>query len=107
MFALFCLAQIKGGAAGDDLALELDIFLEHLLECENARHTVDKRQHDRTERDLHLRVRKQLVEHDLRISILFQINDNAHTLTTGMVNDVTDTLDAFFICQLNDGFDKI
>ena len=84
-------------ATGNNLALELDIFLQHLFEREDARYTVYEREHNRTEGDLHLRVRKQLVENDLRVRVFLQIDNDPHTFAAGMVHDVTDTLNTLFI----------
>ena len=48
--------QVKLGPATDDLLAMVDITAHDLLEIQNARPSVDKREHDDAERRLQLRV---------------------------------------------------
>ena len=107
MGALLGLAQLKHGATGDDLHLEFDVFLQHLLEGQNTGHPIHQRQHNDAEGGLHLGKGKELVEHHLRIGVFFQIDDNPHTLAAGMIHHIVDPLDPLVVSQLDDGFDQI
>ena len=61
MGPLLCLFQVKDGPAGDDLPLEADVLLEHLLEGEDLGGPVHQGQHDDAHRLLHLAVGVELV----------------------------------------------
>ena len=62
-------------APGDDLDLVRDVHLERLRRFEQARHAVDERDHVRREVRLHRRVLVELVEHDLRVRVALQVDD--------------------------------
>ena len=105
--ALLRLAQVEPGAAGDDLALELDVFLQHLLQGEHTGHAAHQGQHDHAEGDLHLGEGEKLVENHLRIGVLFQIDDHPHPFPGGVIHHIVDALDPLFIRQLDDGFHQV
>ncbi len=65
--------------ANDDQAMA-DELLQHLLERQHARLAVDQRQEDDRERILQRRELIELVEHDVRIGVLLQVEDDAHRL---------------------------
>ena len=50
MSAFLRLSQIEHGAASNDLALEVDVFLEHFLERHNLWHAVGQGEHDNAHR---------------------------------------------------------
>ena len=54
------------------------IVVKNLLQVENTWMPVDERQHDGTEIDLHLGMLVQVVQHDLRIHIRTQLDNDAH-----------------------------
>ena len=94
MLALFCFAQIILRAACDDLFLICQILVENMAQRENARLrlVVDKRKHRHAERGLHLRLRKQTVEHDLRIGVFFEFDDDAHAVAVCFVTQIGDAV---------------
>ena len=80
----------------DDLLLEGEIFIEHMAQGQNLRLllVVDQRKHRHAERRLHLRLGKQAVQNDLRVRVLFEFNDDAHTVAVRLVADVGNALKA-------------
>ena len=68
---------------------------------------IDQRQHRHAERRLHLRLRKEAVEHDLRIRVLFQLNDDAHPVAVCFVADVGDALQPLLAHLLRHSGDEL
>ena len=94
--------------AGDDLLLIAEILVENVAQRQDTRLrlVVDQRQHRHAEGGLHLRLRVQAVEHDLRICVLFQLDDDAHTVAVGLVADVGDAVKALVAHLLRHGGDQ-
>ena len=105
MLALFSFMQIKSGTSDDDLFLMLDIVCEHLLQCQNLRHTVNECQINHAEIILHLRIFIQMIEDDLRIGIAFEFDDDTHTFTVGLIAQIGNTVDFFIADQFGDTLD--
>ena len=63
MGAVLRFFEVEFGASAHDLALVVDVVLQHLLQVEDLRLAVHQRQHDRAEGVLQLRVLEQVVEH--------------------------------------------
>ncbi len=72
-------AKLVLGALFYHFAAKLDERLEHLLEIENARLSVNNREVNNAKRRLHRRQLVELVEHDLRHRIALQLNHDSHT----------------------------
>ena len=58
-----------------DLDLVRDVHLERLAQVEQPRHAVDERDHVRGEVRLHRRVLVELVQHDLRVGVALEVDD--------------------------------
>ena len=71
--------QELGAAANDQLAVA-DEFLQQVLERQHPRLAVDQRQEDQRETVLQRRELVELVEHDLRIGVALQLEDEADRL---------------------------
>ena len=69
------LVQPVLAAPGDHLDLVRDVDLERLAQVEQPRHAVDERDHVRREVRLHRRVLVELVEHDLRVRVALEVDD--------------------------------
>ena len=107
MGALLCLAEIVTGAALQNLFLEVQILVNDLAQGQNTglRLVIDQRQHIDREGSLHLGHREQTVEHDLRIGIALELDDDAHTGAVGLIADVRNafqTLVLYQICHMLD-----
>ncbi len=89
-------------APGDDLDLVPDVFLEGHAQIEQARHAVDERHHVRREVALHRRVFVELVEHDLRVRVALEVDDEPDRVAGREVFHVADALDAVIVDQLLD-----
>ena len=88
MFAFLGLCELVARTALDDVFLMKDVVVEHLLEREYARHTINQGQHYDTEADLKLCVLEQLVDDDLRHRVLLELDDDVDAMSIGAVVDV-------------------
>ena len=105
MSAFLCLFQVKDGSAGDNLLLELDVFLEHLVQGEGLWLVVDQSEHNHADGILKLGEAIQLVEHNLSIGIAFELDDNLHALSAGLIADIADLVNLLFLDQLGNPLD--
>ena len=106
VLTLFGFFQVVGGTAGDDLKLELEILLQHLLQGHYLGHAVFQRQHNDADGILQLGKAVQLVQHHLRVGTHLQVNDDAHALAVAFIIDVADAVDTLILYQLGDAFDQ-
>ena len=107
MLALLGFFQVKGGAAADDLHLELNIAFHHGFQAHDLRHAVVQCQHDNTHGILQLSVAVELVQHDLGVRILLDFDDDLHTGAAGrFIIQVTDALDALILDEIRNRFDQ-
>ena len=84
-------AQFVLGAAGDDLALVVDVVVDHLEQAEGARHVVDQRHHVDAEAGLHRGFLVEVVEHDFgRLAAALQLDHQSHPGAVGLVAQVGD-----------------
>ena len=107
MQALLRLAQVEAGAAGHDLAAVVDVQLDLLLQVEQARLALHQRQGVDAHRDLHLRVREQLVDHYVAICVAPQLDDDAHAAAVRLVAQVGDPFDAAVAVHVGDSHDQV
>ena len=93
---LLRLAQIILRPARDDLFLIRKVLVQNVPQRQDLRLrlVVDERQHRHAERDLQLRLREQAIQHDLRIGVLFQLDNNAHAIAVGLVAQIGNALEA-------------
>ena len=96
------LVQLELRAAGDDVLLMLQVVVHHVAQGQHLGLAVDQGQHVRAEGFLEAGVLVQEVQHDLRMHVLLQLDDDAHTLAVGFVADVADALNALLVHQLCD-----
>ena len=86
----------------DDLVLELDVLLDHLLQGQDLGHLVVDGQHDDAHGILQLGVLVQLVQHHLGVGVLADVDDDAHALAVGLIVQVADALDALVLDEVRD-----
>ena len=106
VLTLFGFFQVVGGTAGDDLKLELEILLQHLLQGHYLGHAVFQRQHNDADGILQLSKAVQLVQHHLRVGTHLQVNDDAHALAVAFIIDVADAVDTLILYQLGNALDQ-
>ena len=99
MGPLLGLSQVVLGPADDDLLLEGDVLVQDVLQCQNLRLllVVHQGQHDDGEIGLHGRLSEELVEHHLGVGVLFQLDDDTHSVAVGLVPDVGDAVQALVL----------
>lgn len=87
----------------------LEIFIDDLPQGENFRLllVVHQRQHDNAEAGLQSRLLEQIVQHDLRIGVLFQLDDNAHTVAVGLVPKVGNAVQTLVLHLLGNVLDEL
>ncbi len=99
------LAQQVLGPPADDLHAVAQEFLQHLLERQRPRPAVDQGQQDDADRLLQRRELVELVEHQLRVGVAFEVEDEPDRLAAagaGFVADFADALDPLVLDQLAD-----
>ena len=107
MLALLRLFQVEGGAAADDLHLELNIAFHHRFQAHDLGNAIVQRQHDDTHGVLQLGVAVELVQHDLRVCVLFDLDDDLHARAGGgFVVQVADALDALVLDKVGNALDQ-
>ena len=70
--------ELVPGAPGHHVAPVRDVVLEHRLEAQHLRPSVDDGEHQRAERHLQLGVLVQVVEDGMRPRVRLQLDDDAH-----------------------------
>ena len=98
MGALTRLTQIVLGAAGQHFHLECQILVDDLAQRQDFRLllVIHQSQQNDAEAALQRCLFKEMVQHHLRISILLQLDNDAHTDTVGLVTQVGNTLQPLF-----------
>src|SRR5262249_49416272 len=89
----------------DHLDPVLQELLHHLLELEHPRPALDQGQEDNAHRLLERRVLVELVEHQVRVDVFFQVDDDPDRLAPWrgpFVGALVDALDPFVLAQLAD-----
>ena len=106
---LLGLAQIVLGSAGQDVHLVCQVFVQNLPQGQNLGLllVVHQCQHDDAEIGLQGGLLKQIVQHHLTVGILFQLNDNAHTVAVGFVPQVADAIQPLVLYLLGNGFNQL
>ena len=80
--------QVVARAALHNLFLMQNVVVEDLLQGQYARDAVDQRQHITAETNLQLGMLIQLVQYDLRDSILLQLDNDVDAVAVGAVMNV-------------------
>ena len=80
--------QVVARAALHNLFLMQNVVVEDLLQGQYARDAVDQRQHITAETNLQLGMLIQLVQYDLRDSILLQLDNDVNAVAVGAVMNV-------------------
>ena len=109
MAALARLAQIVNGAPRHHFAPMTQERLQHLLQAEKARLSVDERDHVDAEYLFHRRLGEQVVQQNLRYLAALQFNDHAHAVLVGLVAQPVrgDALDELLAHQIRDALDQL
>ena len=86
--AFFGLAQQIAGAPLDGLDAEIEEHLQHLAQGQQHRLTVYQRQHVGVKVILKRCELKEIIQHNLRVSIAAQFNDNAHAIAVAFIANI-------------------
>ena len=108
MAAFARLAQLVHRAAGDDFAPMPQEGIEHFLQAQQPRLTVDQRHHVDAEHLLHRGLRIQIVEQNLRHFAALQLDHHAHAVLVRLVAQAVrgDALDELVADQIGDALDQ-
>ena len=109
MRALERFLEVELRAPDDDLLLEGEILVEDVPQGQDLRLrlVVDQREHIHGERGLHLRLGEEAVEHDLRVGVLLELDDDAHTVAVGLVAQTGDAVELLVAHLLGDVLDEL
>ena len=99
---LLCLVEAELRSAGDHVDLVVDVAVQRLHEVERARHPVDERDHVDRERRLQLGELVEVVQHDVRVAVTLERDDQLGLAARRPVVDVGDpvevtTVDEFLV----------
>src|SRR5688572_5311751 len=97
MLAFPSLPQEEVGTASYDIDAVIDEFPQAIENAQLARLSIDDRQHDDAEVDLHLSVLVQIVQHHFGVLATLQLDDDPHAVTIAFVADITDSFEALLI----------
>ena len=106
MRPVLALVQIIQGALGDNLHLEVQILLQHLLQVQHLWLPVHQCQHGHAHRILQLGIAEQLVPDDLRNGVLFQLDDDPHAGTVGLIPQVVNAVNALVLHQIRNALNE-
>ena len=99
------LAQQIDAAPADHLLAEVEKGGQDLLEVHHPRPASVERQHGDAERRLQRREAEQLVEHDFRVALALDLDDDADAVSVAFVPQIGDALDALVAHRLGDDLD--
>ena len=102
MLSLFCLFKVKLSSSSYDLHLEVDILFKALFKGKHLGYAVYKGKHDDSHCVLELGIRKQLIENHLWVGILFELDNDTHTVLAGFVVKVMYTVDPLVLYKVCD-----
>ena len=102
VFAVFGFREQVGGAAADYIDAVIDEVLDGLHQAHFLGLVVHHRQQDHAEAFLHLGVLEELVEHELRLAVALELDDNAHAVAIAFVADIgnVSTILSFTSCAM-------
>ena len=106
MCPLFCLIQFVLCPACYNILLMIQIMCQKLVQVQDLRLVVHKRQHDHAKRILQLCMFVQLVQNDIRVCVASKLDADTHTLSVGFITQIRDTIDSFITNKLCNLFDQ-
>ena len=98
--------KVETRSAHDYVLLVSNVAFQYLFEVENARYAVYEREHDHTERRLHLRLLVELIEKNLRVDVLFEFDDDAHAVSVRFFSQIADAFKTFVFDLIGYVFDE-
>ena len=106
MLSFLSLVKIELSSSCDNIDLKVYILLKHFLEGQHLRDTVHKSEHYNAHSILKLCIAEQLVENYLRISVLFQLNNDPHSVLAGFIVYIMYSVDTLFLNEISDRLNK-
>ena len=100
------LAQFKNGTPCNDFTPMREEAIEHLLQVQEARLTVDQRHHVHAEGILQLGLLVQAIEHDFRHFAALELDHHAHARFVGLIAQIGNTFDFLVVNQLANLFEQ-
>ena len=106
MLSFLSLVKVELSSSCDNIDLKVYILLKHFLEGQHLRDTVHKSKHYNAHSILKLCIAEQLVENYLRISVLFQLDNDPHSVLAGFIVDIMYSVDTLFLNKVSDRLNK-
>ena len=99
MGALKSLPAVVARPSDYDLLLEGEILSQHLAEIQYLRLSlvIYEGEHYYGKRRLHLGLSEEPVQHDLRVSVALELDDDAHSVSVGLVAQVGYAIEALVV----------
>ena len=97
-----CLVQFILRSSGDDFFLMLQVVVQDLAQIQDTRMSVNERQHDSTEVDLHLCMLEEIVQHDFRVHVSAELDSNTHARSVGFIAQSRDAVQDLLSGQVGD-----
>src|SRR5713101_8448719 len=94
------LFQVKGGPPTNNFTTMSKKEHKRIPQVEKTRTTVNNSQEDDAERLLHRSQFVQLIEDYRRDSLALEFNHDTHAFTVGLIAQISDSLNPFFIDQI-------
>ena len=80
--------EVVRGALDHDVVPMLYEMQQHLAQRHHPGDAVDQREHDGAERDLHLRMFVEPIQHDVRDRLAPELDHDPHPVTVGLVAQI-------------------
>ena len=96
------LLQAELRAAPDHLNLVVDVVRQRLGQVQRARHSVDQGEYVHAEARLERRLLEQVVEHDVRVGVALELDDQARLLVGRRVAQLADAVEVARSDELGD-----
>ena len=106
MLSFLSLVKVELSSSCDNIHLKVYILLKHFLEGQHLRDTVHKSKHYNAHSILKLCIAEQLVENNLRISVLFKLDNNPHSVLAGFIVYIMDSVNTLFFNKISDRLNK-
>ena len=107
MGPLLRLVQLEPCTPGYHFLLVLEVIINQFPQIQHPGLAVYEGQHVGAEVFLHGRMLEEHIQHNLRLNILLQFDDNPHTLpVVGFVTDIADALNFLFMHQIRNLLDE-
>ena len=106
MGPLFGLVEVELGPPGHNLFLVGKVVVQHLLQVQDFRLSVDQGEHDDAEGVGKLGVLIELVQHHIRVYVFPEFDGNPHALAAGLIGQGRDAVQLLVLHEVRNTFNQ-